>query len=111
MGRLVSHWVCVFALVALPVAGCSDDGPGVGLQREQAVQTVVNEVLIPAGLGASDVVVYAPVEPLQAGDRVLPVLEADGSQAAPFVIGHATWFFWIDLVPFARFAHPALRSF
>ena len=25
MGRLVLHWVCVFALVALPVGGCSDE--------------------------------------------------------------------------------------
>lgn len=81
------------------------DDTGVALPREQAVQTVINEVLIPAGLGASDVVVYAPVEPLQAGDRVLPVLAVDGSQAVPFVIEQATWFFWIDLVPFAGFAH------
>ncbi len=30
MGRLVLHWVCVFALVALPVAGCSDESTGDG---------------------------------------------------------------------------------
>ena len=30
MGRLVLHWVCVFALVALPVVGCSDESTGTG---------------------------------------------------------------------------------
>ena len=26
MGRLGLHWICVFALVALPIGGCSDNG-------------------------------------------------------------------------------------
>jgi len=30
MGRLVLHWVCVFALVALPVGGCSDETTATG---------------------------------------------------------------------------------
>ena len=30
MGRLVLHWVCVFALVALPVGGCSDETTAAG---------------------------------------------------------------------------------
>ncbi len=30
MGRLVFNWVCVLALVALPVTGCSDESTGMG---------------------------------------------------------------------------------
>ena len=30
MGRLVLHWVCVFALVGLPVGGCGDDATATG---------------------------------------------------------------------------------
>jgi len=30
MGRLVLHWACVFALVALPVGGCSDETTATG---------------------------------------------------------------------------------
>ncbi len=30
MGRSVLHWVCVFALVALPIGGCSDESTAAG---------------------------------------------------------------------------------
>lgn len=114
MKRCSNRSSFLLCLLAVTIAGCTDDLAGLdsarpsaeAIPKVEAVQKVIDEVLMPAGLGASDVVVYGPVEPLQAGERVLPVLEADGAHAEVFVIEHPTWFFWIDLMPFARFAHP-----
>jgi hypothetical protein len=74
--------------------------------RQAAADRVIAEVLEPAGLGESDVVIYGPVEKLEPGDTVMPVLDLDGHPIDPFVVETDTWFFWIDRDPFARFAHP-----
>lgn len=107
---LLALSLCVVCRI---LAGCSvpaSTDPPVPVEtemtRDAAIQKVIDEVLTPAGLGESDVVVYGPEEPLTASDEVWPVLSADGSDAQFRMIDKTTWFFWIDLAPFAGFVHP-----
>jgi len=92
-----------------------DDGPdendeqtNTALSQEEALQLVIDQVLTPQGITEDNVIVYSPGHPLVEGDEVRPVLSLEGDAPITTVIEEDTWFFWVDLAPFTRFAHATL---
>jgi hypothetical protein len=102
---LVLFLMCTVSLYACSQAP-SDKAAGDGISLEEAAEAVLQAVVGPDTL-THEVIVFAHPNLLRSGD----VLEAYRPQlieeeAVQVEIESATWFFWIEDRPGARFAHP-----
>ncbi len=85
------------------------------LTQEDAVQTLITQVIQPDTLDHY-VFAFGMAEPLPGGTAVAPYAPHPLPEAAthlPYItsetttiLSEATWFFWVDDVPFAEFIHP-----
>jgi hypothetical protein len=97
----------VLTVAALCLVGVVAPATASALTRKQA-NTIALRTLHPQK-GRKSVILFGLPAPVRAGGRVFPV-EAPRSKKKRKPVArlrHATWLYWLDQVPYAKFSHPS----
>lgn len=103
MITIVAITILSFLRVSLPPVN-AEPTPIIG--KDEAIQILINEVIIPENL-TFDLIAFIWPELLNSGDIINPFYPPENV----YYIENVTWFFWIDVAPYAQFAHPTAYVF